>query len=744
MTERHDLPGAIDDIQFTKALGDRYLSYALSTIMSRSLPDVRDGLKPVNRRLLYAMAQLKLLPKSATKKSARIVGDVIGKFHPHGELSIYDALVRLAQDFTLRYQLIEGQGNFGNIDGDNAAAMRYTEAKLSEVALTLLEGIHEDTVPFKPTYDGGEEEPCILPASFPNLLANGAVGIAVGMATSIPPHNADEICEALIYLIDHEDASIEKLTHFIPGPDFPTGGLLMESKESILKAYETGRGGFRIRAKYEVEHLKGGQYQIVVTQIPYHVQKNRLVEKIAELLFAKKLVLLGDVRDESAEDMRLVLVPRSRNIDPKVLMSTLFKHTELESRFSLNMNVVDGNQIPRVLNLRQVLQAFLDHRLDVLLRGTHFRLSQIAERLEILSGFLTIYLNLDEVIQIVRFDDTPKETLIGKWQLTQRQAEAILNMRLRALHKLEEVVIRQEHDQLMQEQGKLQNLSGDEGAQRKHIKEQLRDIKKRFGKKTALGARRTQIEGPVEEIDVPVDAYIEKEPVTIICSEKGWIRILKGHIKEKEEVKYKEGDKEKYVLLGQTTDFLLVVVASGRFYTIRVDDLPKGRGVGEPLPVLLDLPIEETIVSLQLCVPGQNQTFLVVASDGRGFLVKSAEVMAQTKNGKQILNVKAPVVAQEVVPVTAEYLAIMGENRRLLIIETADTPHMTRGRGVMLQRYRGGGVADVKFFSAEEGLTWQKGARTYREEDWRSWLGKRGNAGRFAPNGFSKSNRFKV
>ena len=607
----------IQDKPLSEALGERYLSYALSTIMARSLPDVRDGLKPVHRRLLFAMSQLKLEPDTPPKKCARVVGDVIGKFHPHGDSAVYDALVRLAQDFAVRYPLIDGQGNFGNIDGDNAAAMRYTEARLTAVARALLEGIDEDTVDFRGTYDGEGEEPIVLPSAFPNLLANGSQGIAVGMATSIPPHNAEELCDALTYLIKHPDATPEDLVRFVPGPDFPTGGTLVEPRACITEAYRTGRGSFRLRARWEVEKLGQGTWQIIVTEIPYQVQKSRLIEKIAELLTARKLFLLDDVRDESAEDIRLVLVPKNRNVDPDVLMESLFKTTDLEVRFGLNMNVLDKDNIPRVMNLREVLQAFLAHRIEVLERRTRHRLGKIDHRLEVLGGYLIAYLNLDEVIRIIREEDEPKKSLIKTFSLTDVQAEAILNMRLRSLRKLEEFEIKTEHDALSAERTDLADLLENEPRRWKAIAAQVAETKKKFGKTTPLGKRRTIIGDAPTAIVIPLEAMVEREPVTVFCSEKGWIRMVKGHPTETADIKYKDGDRERFVLRVETTDKLVVLGTNGRFYTLAVDKLPRGRGFGEPLRLMIDLANDAELVSLFKHEPGRR--LLVAASNGRGF-----------------------------------------------------------------------------------------------------------------------------
>lgn len=733
--------GEIRDVRLTDALSDRYLSYALSTIMARSLPDVRDGLKPVHRRLVYAMRQLKLDPNSGFKKSARVVGDVIGKFHPHGDQSIYDALVRLAQEFALRYPLIDGQGNFGNIDGDNAAAMRYTEARMTAVATALLEGIDEDTVDFRPTYDGESEEPVVLPANFPNLLANGSQGIAVGMATSIPPHNVGEICDALIYLIKTPNAGFEKLVDFIPGPDFPTGGVLVESRASILQAYSTGRGSFRVRARWEQENLKGGGYQIVVTEIPFQVAKSRLVEKIAELLTVRKLAMLGDVRDESTDEVRLILEPKSRNVDPQVLMESLFRQTDLETRAGLNMNVLDADNTPRVMNLREVLQAFLDHRLVVLERRTKHRLEKIARRLEVLEGYLIAYLNLDEVIRIIREEDEPKAVMMARWDLTDAQAEAILNMRLRSLRKLEEITIRQEHDALSEEQADLKSLMEDEGRRWSVISGQVQDIKKAFGPKTELGVRRTEIGAPPSDVVIPMEAVIEREPITVLCSSKGWIRAMKGHLEDVSDAKHKEGDRGRFAVHAQTTDKLLIFATNGRFYTIGGDKLPGGRGFGEPLRLMIDLPNDQDIVGLFVHDP--ERKLIVASADGRGFQVAEKDVVAQTKAGKQVLNLSAGVEAAICAPAEGDMVAVIGENRKLLVFPLAQVPDLSRGRGVILQRYKDGGLADVKTFTMADGLTWSIGSgRKRTETTLDAWLGNRAGSGRLPPNGFPRSNKF--
>ncbi|MSP79904.1 MAG: DNA topoisomerase IV subunit A, partial [Rhodospirillales bacterium] len=677
------------------ALSERYLAYALSTIMARSLPDVRDGLKPVHRRLLHAMRQLKLDPASGFKKCARVVGDVIGKFHPHGDVAVYDAMVRLAQDFAVRYPLVDGQGNFGNIDGDNAAAMRYTEARLTAVAAALLEGIDEDAVDFRPTYDGEDSEPVVLPARFPNLLANGSAGIAVGMATSIPPHNAGELVDALLHLIKSPKAHAGTLAEMVPGPDFPTGGILVESREAVVEAYKTGRGGFRLRARWEVEKLAHGTWRIAVTEIPWQVPKSRLIEKIAELLATKKLPLLEDVRDESTEKVRIVLEPKNRSVEPTTLMEHLFRQTELETRVSLNMNVLDADNTPRVMSLREVLQAFLDHRHEVLLRRSKFRLGRIEARLEILDGLLIAYLNLDRVIRIIRTEDEPKSKLIKAFKLSETQAEAILNMRLRQLRKLEEIEIRSEHKALTQEQAELRSLLKDADKRWRKIAAELADIRRDFGAKTELGRRRTQIgKPPIAEV-APIEAFVEREPITVVCSEKGWLRAVKGHLADMAELKYKEGDSPAFAVHAETTDKILVFASNGRFYNIPGASLPSGRGHGEPIRLMIELGNEHEVVAV---FPYVGKRKLLVASrEGRGFVVPEDEVLAQTRNGRQVLNLgeSERAGACAVVREGADAVAAVGTRGKLLIFPLAELPEMTRGRGVILQRYKEGGLADV-------------------------------------------------
>jgi topoisomerase-4 subunit A len=729
------------DINFADALGERYLSYALSTIVARSLPDVRDGLKPVHRRLLYAMRQLRLDPKSGYKKSARIVGDVIGKFHPHGDVAVYETLVRLAQDFAQRYPLVDGQGNFGSVDGDGAAAMRYTESRMTEVAEALLAGIDENTVDFRPTYDGESEEPVVLPARFPNLLANGAAGIAVGMATSIPPHNIVELCDALLHLLKRPRATtVADLIELMPGPDFPTGGVLVEGREQIVEAYTTGRGSFRLRARWEVEETGRGGYQIVVTEIPYQVQKSRLIERMAVLLEEKKLPLLADVRDESTEDVRLILEPKSRNVEAGVLMESLFRATELEVRIPLNLNVLDAQSVPRVMNLKEALQAWLDHRQVVLLRRTEFRLAEIERRMEILRGQMIVYVNLDEVIRIIREYDDAKERMMKKWKLSEVQAEAILNMRLRALRRLEEIAIKKELADLTAEEKELKGLLKDEKLQWKKIGDEIHELRKEFGPHSHLGKRRTEIGMPPAVVEVPVEALVEREPVTVLCSAKGWIRAAKGHGLNHADMKYKEGDEQRFVIETTTADKLLVFASNGRFYTLDVGKLPSARGHGEPIRLMIDLGNEHDLVALLPYKAGAK--LLLAASDGRGFIVPADEVVAQTKNGKQVLNLGEGATAKALSPVEGDTIAVAGDNHKLLLFPLSEAPEMGKGRGVILQRYHDGGLADVKVFTLAEGLTWKSGERERREMDLAQWKGARASAGRVAPRGFPKDNRF--
>lgn len=732
----------ISPIDFEQALHERYLAYALSTIMSRSLPDVRDGLKPVHRRLIYAMHQLRLNPENGFKKCARVVGDVMGKFHPHGDAAIYGALVRLAQNFSVRYPLIEGQGNFGNIDGDDAAAMRYTEARLSKVAMALMEGLEENAVDFRPTYDNEGEEPIVFPSAFPNLLANGATGIAVGMATSIPPHNVDEICQALFLLIENPETSVEDILTVLPAPDFPTGGILTENPDTILKAYQTGRGSFRLRARWEAEEMKGGGYRIIITEIPYQVEKSKLIEKIALLLNDKKLPLLGDIIDESADDIRLTLQPKSRNIETSVLMESLFRLTDLEIRVPLNMNALDGHNVPKVMSLKEVLQAFLNHRFIVQERRSRHRLEQIASRLGILSGYLIAYVNLDEVIRIIREEEDAKTTLMQRFGLTTDQAEAILNMRLRSLRKLQEIEIRQEYEGLKKEQDGLEQLLASTKQQWKRIRQQVEIIRKNFGQHTDNGRRRTTLMSAPEAVIVPMVDTIEAEDVTIICSAKNWLRCVKGHTLTAP-LNYKEGDSERFVLPAQTTDKLVVFATNGRFYTLSVDKIPRTRGNGESIRLLIDLPNTEDVLSVfVLSLTNLQKQFLVVASDGRGFVVEAKDIIAQTKLGKQVLTPSDGSTARFCLPVTGDQVACVGENRKLLIFCISELPIMSRGRGVALQKYKDGGISDIKIFDNKNGLQWNKSGKITTLSDPRLWQGKRAGAGRLAPVGFPRTNQF--
>ena len=736
-------PRIIDE-PMGKILSERYLSYALSTIMDRALPDVRDGMKPVHRRLLFAMSQLNLKHDAPPKKSARVVGDVIGKYHPHGDSSVYDAMVRLAQDFSVRYPMVDGQGNFGNIDGDNAAAMRYTEARLTRVAQLMLEGINEDAVDFRPTYDGSEEEPVVLPGAFPNILANGASGIAVGMATNIPPFNVAELCEASLEMLEN-DIDAKGLAKIIKGPDFPTGGILIEPKANIINAYETGKGAFRVRAKWEREDLPRGQYQIIITEIPYQVQKSKLIEKIADLINARKIPLLDDVRDESAEDIRIVLVPRSGNVEDELLMEALFRATDLETRFNMNMNVLENGITPRVMPLKEVLQAWLDHQQEVLVRRSRHRLDKVLHRIEVLDGFLTVYLNVDKVIKIIRTKDKPKEELIKAFGLTEIQAEAILNMRLRALNKLQEIELQAEHDALSKERDELDKLIKSEARQWTAIKKQIKALHEEFGPKTDLGKRRTKIGKALEPVDLEQleEAMIEREPITVICSAKGWIKAMKGHDLDTKGIKYKDGDREKFVLEMQTTDKLLVFGSNGRFYTLGGDQLPPGRGFGEPVRLMTGMPNDADIVDVE--VYKAEKRLVVASDDGRGFIVKMEDCLAQTKNGKQILNVggKAEAKMCYVVSDGDDHIAVMGKNRKMIVFDLEQIPEMAKGKGVILQRYKDGGLSDLKTFKWDEGLTYKYGSGETLVEDLNPWLGERAQAGRLPPNGFPKSNKFR-
>ncbi len=726
---------------FDEALSQRYLAYALSTITARALPDVRDGLKPVHRRILYAMRQMKLNPAGGFKKSAKVVGEVMGNFHPHGDQAIYDAMVRLVQDFSVRVPLIDGQGNFGNIDGDNAAAMRYTESRLTAAAQLLLDGIDEDTVDFRDTYDGEGKEPAVLPAAFPNLLANGASGIAVGMATSIPPHNVAELIDASLHLIKTPNARTETLLKYVKGPDFPTGGVCIEDAASMEEAYATGRGGFRLRARWEKEDLGRGKYQIVVTEIPYQVQKSKLIEKVAEMMQARKLPALADIRDESAEDIRLILEPKSGNIEPAALMESLFKATDLETRISLNMNVLGADGSPRVMGLREVLQSYLDHRKEVLTRRTKFRLDKIEKRLEILDGLLIAYLNLDEVIRIIRYEDDPKTELIKAFKLSETQTEAILNMRLRSLRKLEEMEIKTEHKELLAEQKELKALLKSDEKQWARIASELKEVRKLFDPKSDLGRRRTEIAGAPDIEDIDLDVLVEKEPVTIVLSEKGWVRTMKGHVEDAKSIKYKDGDREGLVVHAQTTDKLMLFATNGKFYALDVAGLPGGRGHGEPIRLMVDMGNDDAVVAAFLYQGGRK--FLVASSSGHGFIASEDECLSNTRKGKQVLNVASGAEAAVCRVAEGDMIAVVGDNKKFLVFEASELPEMSRGKGVVLQKYHDGGLSDAKLFAKKEGLTWtDRSGRTQTVDDWKSYVGKRAQAGRIAPKGFPTSKKF--
>ncbi|MGX1741387.1 DNA topoisomerase IV subunit A [Bosea sp. NPDC055353] len=731
-------------IDLKSALEERYLAYALSTIMHRALPDARDGLKPVHRRILHAMRLLRLDPGQVHKKCARIVGDVIGKFHPHGDQSVYDALVRLAQDFAQRYPLVDGQGNFGNIDGDNAAAYRYTEARMTEVARLLLDGIDEDAVDFRETYNGEDEEPVVLPAAFPNLLANGSQGIAVGMATSIPPHNAAELCDAALYLIQHPETSSEQLMTFVPGPDFPTGGIIVETRASMAETYRTGRGAFRTRARWVKEDLERGAWQVVVTEIPYMVSKGRLIEKIAELLNDKKLPLVADLRDESAEDIRIVIEPRARNVDPNLMMESLFRLSELEARISMNMNVLTGGLVPRVLGLSEALRAWLDHRREVLQRRSRFRLGQIDKRLEILRGLLIVYLDLDRVIKIIREEDEPKIELMRYFELTEVQANAILDTRLRALRKLEEMQLKTELDELTKEKEQVEGLLASEATQWKTIAWDIRQVKKTFGPETAIGKRRTDFADMPDTTDIDLtQAMVEREPITVVISKKGWIRALKGHVQDKSSFSFKGDDALQTAFFTETTAKVLVLASNGKVFTLDASKLPGGRGFGDPIRLMIELEETAEIVSAFPYRPGSK--LLMVTSEGRGFVAPADDVVANTRKGRQVLNVDGKTVAVLAVPADGDHVAIIGENRKLLCFPISEVAEMGRGKGVRLQRYKDGGLSDARTFNLADGLTWlDTSGRTWTvtQADLMEWLGHRAEAGRLPPKGFPKSNTF--
>ena len=754
-----------------RAIGERYLTYALSTIMHRALPDARDGLKPVHRRILYAMRELKLNASGGFRKSAKISGDVMGNYHPHGDAAIYDAMARLAQDFNVRYPLVDGQGNFGNIDGDNPAASRYTEARMTIVAEALLEGLSENAVDFRENYDGTLTEPVVLPATFPNLLANGSSGIAVGMATNIPPHNIAELIDACLHLIKTPDARDDTLLQYVPGPDFPTGGILVEPPENIALAYRTGRGSFRLRCKWEQEDLGRGSWQIVVTEIPYQVQKSKLIEKLAEVIQTKKVPILLDVRDESAEDIRIVLEPRNKNVDPEVLMSMLYRNSDLELRFSLNMNVLIDGRTPKVCSMKEVLRAFLDHRQEVLVRRSGHRLGKIDHRLEVLEGFILAFLNLDRVIDIIRYDSDPKTSLmfedwardhpramaesdyvgpltyrkaiLGQEELSEVQAEAILNMRLRSLRRLEEIELRRERDDLQKERANLDDLLEDVVLQWAKIAEQLRATRRSFGKDYEGGSRRTVLAEVDEMEEVPLEAMIDREPVTIVCSKMGWIRAMTGHLALDKVLKYKDGDEARFMFHAETTDKLIVFGSHGRFFTLLAANLPGGRGMGEPLRLMIDLPNEAEIIDLFIHDPKIKR--LVASTAGDGFVVDETEIVAQTRSGRQVLNVKEDIKALTSQPIKGSYVACIGENRKMLVFDINELPEMTRGKGVRLQKYKDGGLSDVMTFSMSDGLSWKDPAgrtRTVEEAELQEWIGKRASAGRMAPRGFPRDNRF--
>jgi len=744
MTDLHD---RIIETPFAEALSDRYLVYAMSTITARSLPDVRDGLKPVHRRLLWAMRLLKLDPASGYKKCARVIGDVIGKYHPHGDQSVYDALVRLAQTFALRYPLVDGQGNFGNIDGDNAAAMRYTEARLTAAAAELMDGLDENCVPFRTTYNGEDEEPEVFPALFPNLLANGASGIAVGMATSIPPHNVAELIDAATVLIDDPETGVDALLEHVQGPDFPTGGVCIESKGGIREAYATGRGSFRLRARWEKVELKGGGWYIIITEIPFQVQKGKLIEEIASLVTEKKLPILEDVRDESDAEIRLVLEPRSRNVDPDVLMESLFKLTDIEVRFPLNLNVLDKTRTPRVMGLREALLAYLDHQIEVLVARAKYRLQKIEDRLELLAGFLIAYLNLDEVIRIIREEDEPKQELIRTFELTDRQAEAILNMRLRSLRKLEEMEIGKENKALTKEATGLRALLESPKKQRERVKADLAQLRARYGPETPLGRRRTSFTDAPTVVDIPLEAMIEREPITVIASAKGWIRAMKGHVElaSAEAAKFKEGDAPAFAFHAQTTDKIVIAADNGRFYTLPADRLPGGRGFGEPIRLMVDM--ESTAEIVALFAHQATAKLLLAASDGKGFIVPAGDTVAETKKGRQVMAPRpgAKLKVVRAIPVGADHVAAVGDNRKLLVFPIAQVVEMSRGQGVTLQKYKDGGLSDALAFRLADGLSWQmggKGDRMRTESVLTDWMGDRAQTGRLPPNGFPRDNRF--
>lgn len=731
----------IKDVYLKEELSSRYLSYAMSTIVARSLPDVRDGLKPVHRRLLYAMRQLHLDPKSGFKKCARVVGDVIGKYHPHGDSSVYGAMCRLAQDFSVRYPLVDGQGNFGNIDGDSPAAMRYTEARMTEFATCLMEGLNENAVDFVDTYDGEEQEPVVMPAAVPNLLCNGSNGIAVGMATNIPPHNLAEVCDALLLMIENPESSIEALVRKLKGPDFPTGGIIVDKFSSIVDAYTTGKGHFRIRSKWHKEDLGLGQYQIVVTEIPYQVVKSKLIERIAQLVLDKKIPLLNDVRDESAADIRIVLEPKNRNVDATVLMEILFKETELEAKFNMNMNVLDSDGVPRVMSIADVCREFLNHRIKVLERRSNYRLQKIIARLEILSGYLVAYLNLDKIIHIIREEDDPKAKLIQEFNLTDIQAESILNMKLRNLRRLDEKDIKQEFNDLTEEKSKITELLASKDLLWQKIAEEIKETKNRFSKKTALGARRTEFaEVNIDNIDISIEARIEKEPITIILSQKGWIRAIKGHQPLNEEFKFKDDDRLLFAIHAQTTDKIVFFDTSGKFFNLNACEIQTGRGFGQPLRLSIDIGVNDEIVTMFVYNP--NNSYLLASKSGYGFIVDNNHLLAQTRQGRKIMNVSAGDKAMFCLQVCGDMVAFIGENRKILICKMEEIPTIARGRGVCLQKYKDGGLCDIQIFQEKDGFKYNRSSGITNETDLLNWLGHRAQIGKLAPFGFPKSGKF--
>ena len=730
----------IKDVHFSEELSKRYLSYAMSTIVSRSLPDVRDGLKPVHRRLMYAMRQLHLDPKNGYKKCARVVGDVIGKYHPHGDSAVYGAMVRLAQDFSVRYPLVDGQGNFGNIDGDGAAAMRYTEARLTEFAMDLMDGLSDDAVEFADTYDGEDSEPTVMPAMVPNLLCNGAMGIAVGMATNIPPHNLSELSDALLYLIENPQCDDEPLVRRIKGPDFPTGGTIVDSFETILNNYKQGKGNFRIRAKWIKEDLGHGQYQIVVTEIPYQVIKSKLIEKIAELLLNKKLPFLADIRDESAQDVRIVLEPKNRTVDAALLMEQLYRLTDMEAKFNMNMNVLDLDGVPRVMSIKEVLHDYLQHRNQVLLRKVKYRLGKINARLEILEGYLVAYLNLDEVIRIIREEDEPKSVLMKVFALTDNQAEAILNMKLRNLRKLDEAQINDEHTALLAEKENLEVLEADEAKRWSAIAEEIKRTKDKYSKKTALGRRRTDFAEAPADVDIPIDALVEKEPITVILSQKGWIRCLKGYVDLTENFKFKDDDALAFAIHAQTTDKIVLLDNKGKFFNISANDIPSGRGFGQPVRLMIDLANNDEIVALFVYEP--EAKYLIATDKAYGFIVDENHILAQTRNGRKIMNVTDGENVKFCVKMVGDYVAIVGENRKMLVFKAEEIPTMARGHGVLLQKYKDGNITDIQIFKGEDGFCYNRAGGVSVEKDLMTWLGHRAQVGKLVPFGFPKNNKF--